>query len=346
MNEFELLMGFGEDDQRRMLADQLRRRKTAGQMLSLSPTEQVSNMGKGMQTTAYGAAEGVANQRNKGLDRAYRAERDHEADARYRILKRLEMARANRPRGGGSTKQWAKTVVNGVEGLVNYATGEFRPSGAGAPENMAEYQAGEDAAAGSREYTKTESKKQGEWTVEDQQQIKEDIASANDAYVAYGNAVSALQQGADTGTIESYIPDFRESTIRLNQAKKQIALDLLGKYKLTPVSNIDLMTLFDVAIPENMQEASLLPWSKHKQEGLRRGVEALKATERAMYRDGPAIRNPNSPQYAELKAEIDKIMAGYDPVYVSTGPQKSIAEMSVEEKKARVQELLNKRRAQ
>jgi len=85
MNEFEMLMGLGGSDQAdySALADQMRRRNQGAQMMMLSPTAQVSNLGKANYNQAYDTATRAGAQRNSALARSRQAERDRVNDQQW-----------------------------------------------------------------------------------------------------------------------------------------------------------------------------------------------------------------------------------------------------------------------
>ena len=221
-----------------------------------------------------------------------------------------------KPTSRGVGKQWYKTERNGVQGSAQYGVpNSFVPATSADTDALNTMTQQELDYVRDKKIAEGEGKKLGEWSVEQRQSLSEAVAGNKQALTGYENAISALEEGANTGTLENMIPSFRESTLRLEQAQKQLALDLLGTYKLTPVSNVDLMTLFDVAIPMNIQEDELVNWAKHKAEGLRRGQKILEATQKAAWTHGTAIENPNSEAYKELQAEIADIMSGYNTTY-------------------------------
>lgn len=367
MTEYELMMGLGvEDDaQLRAMANMLRGRQAASDVLSLSTIPQLQNYGRNLGRDINQTVNAVGNQRVGSLNRARQAEMD--ALNRSQIQQNMAFERQNQQRKMAQTHDFSRMEERvGADGKIktyapNLITGRYEelPELAGTPykapsdssggmgkvlyktkvggsemlldmsdranprivnpsEILSEDQIIEnrDVEAKARRAFK-ESEGMGKWNTE----MKQDLdAATNDASLvesAYSDAVSALEDGANSGTIEQMLPTFRESTLRLQRAQKELALNLLTKYKLTPVSNVDLMTLFDVAIPLNMQEEELLPWAKHKQEGLRRGKQVLEAINKAAWLYGTEIKNPNSKAREELNAKIDNIMKGYDTTYRS-----------------------------
>ena len=80
MNEYELLMGMGVDDDAKMqaLANQLRTRGQGGQMLSLSTIPQAQQMGTRMQRSAQQSARDVGTRRTGALNRARQARLDEQ----------------------------------------------------------------------------------------------------------------------------------------------------------------------------------------------------------------------------------------------------------------------------
>ena len=87
------------------------------------------------------------------------------------------------------------------------------------------------------------------------------------------NAISAVRDGANTGPIANMMPNFRDSAVKLQAAKDQLALFEIGKYTFGSLSEAEGNWLKDVVIPTRLDEDELLPWLENKREGLKRALD-------------------------------------------------------------------------
>jgi len=125
MNEFELLMGYGGDADRTALADAMRQRSQMGQMLSLSPTAQVSNLGNAQYKQAYATAGDVGDRRVQALSRARQAEQDAES-SKYRALQESRAAQTHQMSQYGAP-EWINTPEGMRQLRLNKMTGQYDP---------------------------------------------------------------------------------------------------------------------------------------------------------------------------------------------------------------------------
>lgn len=71
-------------------------------------------------------------------------------------------------------------------------------------------------------------------------------------------AVTALEDGASTGVIESrFFPSFRKATLQLEALQKELALDVIGAVTFGALSQGELDLAKEVALPTNLEPADL-----------------------------------------------------------------------------------------
>lgn len=87
-------------------------------------------------------------------------------------------------------------------------------------------------------------------------------------------AIAALEAGAKTGAIQRYLPSFRESTIRLDNARQLLGLDNLANFKGSTTER-ELEISLDTAIPDKLDEPELRKWLTNKREQQLRTIDML-----------------------------------------------------------------------
>lgn len=77
---------------------------------------------------------------------------------------------------------------------------------------------------------------------------------------SYDRAITELDKGANTGVITRMFPSFKESTIRLEQAGRELGLDVIGSVTFGALSEAELNLAMDTAMPTNLKPAALRTW--------------------------------------------------------------------------------------
>jgi len=79
-------------------------------------------------------------------------------------------------------------------------------------------------------------------------------------------AIAALDEGADTGVIESRFPDWKASSIELRNIQRQLGLDVIGTVTFGALSESELELALATALPLQLQEEDLKDWLTRKKE--------------------------------------------------------------------------------
>lgn len=79
-------------------------------------------------------------------------------------------------------------------------------------------------------------------------------------------AIAALDEGADTGVIESRFPDWKASSIELRNIQRQLGLDVIGSVVFGALSEGELELALATALPIQLQEEDLKDWLTRKKE--------------------------------------------------------------------------------
>ena len=76
----------------------------------------------------------------------------------------------------------------------------------------------------------------------------------------YDEAITAIDAGAETGVVDSFLPSFRKASIELDNVVKRLGLDVVGNTTFGALSESELKFALSAAIPENLQPADLKEW--------------------------------------------------------------------------------------
>ena len=91
-----------------------------------------------------------------------------------------------------------------------------------------------------------------------------------------GDAIRALDKGADTGPIISKLPSFREASIELDNIRGRMGLDVIGSVAFGALSESELAFALDTALPTDLQPKALKTWLKRKQVVQRKLAKGLR----------------------------------------------------------------------
>ena len=95
------------------------------------------------------------------------------------------------------------------------------------------------------------------------------------AIANYDDAISQLDAGAETGVINSMLPSFRTASIKLDNIKKRLGLDVVGNTTFGALSESELKFALDSALPDNLQPAELKEWLVAKRDSQKKVKERL-----------------------------------------------------------------------
>lgn len=83
--------------------------------------------------------------------------------------------------------------------------------------------------------------------------VKSSISTINEA-------IKAIDDGAESGIIDKYLPSFKESTIALENAAQRMGLDVVSATTFGALSEGELRLAMDTAMPPNLQPKELRTW--------------------------------------------------------------------------------------
>jgi len=117
--------------------------------------------------------------------------------------------------------------------------------------------------------------------------------------------VAAIDAGADTGRIMSMLPSFREASIKLDQLRGELGLDIVGMTTFGALSKGELDLALATGLPDKMDEPALRKWALEK----KAAVEKLR-TELA--NAAGYLTTPGSSISGYLKMMEDSGKLGYE----------------------------------
>jgi hypothetical protein len=109
----------------------------------------------------------------------------------------------------------------------------------------------------------------------------EEIGKINVNIANFEAGIRAINEGADTGYFESFIPNLTAASIELNNVIGRLALDVVGSVTFGALSQGELNLARDVGAPSSLQEEDLRNWFQERIDAKRKLVDYL--TQQAMF---------------------------------------------------------------
>lgn len=113
------------------------------------------------------------------------------------------------------------------------------------------------------------------------------------------SAVAALDAGANTGIIASKFPNWKASTIELQNIQRRLGLDIIGSVTFGALSEGELSLALETALPLNMNEKQLRDWLLRKRDAQVKLSNYI--SEQAKYLSVPGRNLGNWLEYSEKK---------------------------------------------
>lgn len=90
------------------------------------------------------------------------------------------------------------------------------------------------------------------------------------------DAIRAIDEGAATGVVQSFLPSIRAASVRLDNVRNRLGLDVVGSVTFGALSESELALALSTGLPTKLAPADLKAWLVQKrdvQEKLRAGLE-------------------------------------------------------------------------
>jgi hypothetical protein len=235
------------------------------------------------QQLAMGQMEQQAAQRQAEIARA-QALQDMELKHKYKLAENAAS------RENGSLETWGKNPVWGtgpngeqVLGVMsNYGnfkqvdTGDFAPERRGLTsqtlgdkiiwtdstgrvvhERKIEYAPGQSPTEARKVAA---AKASGEQAVEASGDAFESLAKVNTNIANIDDAIAAIDAGAQTGAVQSFLPSVRASSVALDNVQRRMGLDVIGAVTFGALSKGELDLALDTALPTKLGPLELKKW--------------------------------------------------------------------------------------
>lgn len=98
--------------------------------------------------------------------------------------------------------------------------------------------------------------------------VKSNITNLNDA-------ITAIDQGAQSGIVYNMLPNITEASASLNNAMNRMGLDVIGSVTFGALSEGEMRLAMETAVPRNLSETQLRSWLVKKRDAQQRALEAL-----------------------------------------------------------------------
>lgn len=188
------------------------------------------------------------------------AERKMKVDERQVAVQEREANRANDPR------QFAGQVVNSNEGLLVFDPSTkkmVRATIDGKPIVGAAYDPTTAAAVAG---AKTSAEVGTKQSLDLADKYYQKIAPINNAIANFDDAVRLIDSGAGTGKIESLLPSFRQSSIELDNVRRNLGLNVIQNTTFGALSEGELKLALDTGLPTGLNGPELKDWISRKKD--------------------------------------------------------------------------------
>jgi len=90
------------------------------------------------------------------------------------------------------------------------------------------------------------------------------LSSARKNIANMNEGIKLLQNGAKTGAVEGLLPSVRSASIKLDNLKGRLGLDVIGSVTFGALSEAELKFALDTALPTKLNEKELIKWMTEK----------------------------------------------------------------------------------
>jgi len=91
----------------------------------------------------------------------------------------------------------------------------------------------------------------------------------------YNEAIKAIDEGASTGVIQSKFPSMRTASVKLENVKNRLGLDVVGNTTFGALSESELKMALDTALPTNLKGPQLREWVVDKRDAQQKLADYL-----------------------------------------------------------------------
>ena len=115
--------------------------------------------------------------------------------------------------------------------------------------------------------------------------------------------VRLIDEGANVGPIDKWLPSFKATTVKLDNLKARLGLDVISSVTFGALSAKELEVAFDTAVPPNLQGPALKDWFNERIEKQEKLFAALEDAGIFLAGEGASIPKLMIKRRAERKTE-------------------------------------------
>lgn len=173
-------------------------------------------------------------------------------------------------------------------------------------------------------------KEAGQTAITQSNKAIDSLGTVRSNLATVGDAIQAIDDGAESGVIASKLPSLRKSSIELDNTRKRLGLGVIQGTTFGALSEGELALALDVAIPSGLQPQDLKSWLVRRRDAQTKLADELENA--AIYLGTPG----NTPAgYLEMRRnQTGKTSVGTPlkaPAAASTGSSESTAPGGVQE---------------
>ncbi|AIM40650.1 MULTISPECIES: glucosaminidase domain-containing protein [unclassified Sulfitobacter] len=117
----------------------------------------------------------------------------------------------------------------------------------------------------------------------------EDYGKLQSSIGTIGEAITAIDNGADSGMIAKYLPNVTEASASLNNAMDRMGLDVVGSVTFGALSEGELRLAMNTAVPRDLSPPELRSWLTKKQAAQQKAATMLSDAAQYLTRPGNTI---------------------------------------------------------
>lgn len=117
----------------------------------------------------------------------------------------------------------------------------------------------------------------------------EDYGKLQSSIGTIGEAITAIDNGADSGMIAKYLPNVTEASASLNNAMDRMGLDVVGSVTFGALSEGELRLAMNTAVPRDLEPPELRSWLLKKQAAQQKAANMLSDAAQYLTRPGNTI---------------------------------------------------------
>ena len=261
-----LMPGVYTPEERRALAQTLKQQEAIGALGRMSQVPGLAENAATQETGARALAKTLG-------ESQYTRQRDLKSDEEAALERKNRLLEKSL---GGSSKRYGKPELMGdIPVVFDYQLGAYVNTETKQPLTQEEI-----AAAKQRELdvkTQAEIKKKAEIAKLKRLGAEEASNAAMGETLdlniqTMDNMINGLQSGGMSGPIADVLPTVRNPSIQVKNAKQNLTLDSLSKYKLYPLSDKDIKVVAEASVPNfnamGGGDSEMLRWAEHKKQSL------------------------------------------------------------------------------